>query len=80
MSTYSPSLPRTAELHGLDRLLVRVGTRLTDVGRRRAEARAHLLATRAARAATDRARHEVGVQHLDRLRDNAAQEHPLLLR
>ena len=40
MSAYSPTLPRTAELRGTDRLLVLVGSTLTDLGRRRAVARA----------------------------------------
>lgn len=40
MSAYSPTLPRTAEPRGADRLLVVVGSALTDLGRRRAAARA----------------------------------------
>ncbi|MGM7424855.1 hypothetical protein [Cellulosimicrobium sp. CpK407] len=40
MSAYSPTLPRTAEPRGADRLLVVVGSALSDLGRRRAAARA----------------------------------------
>ncbi|MFE6229478.1 hypothetical protein [Cellulosimicrobium sp. NPDC057862] len=40
MSAFSPTLPRTAEPRGADRLLVVVGSALTDLGRRRAVARA----------------------------------------
>ncbi|MDF9878019.1 hypothetical protein [Cellulosimicrobium cellulans] len=40
MSAYSPTLPRAAEPRGADRLLVVVGAALTDLGRRRAAARA----------------------------------------
>ena len=46
MSAYSPTLPRTAELRGTDRLLVLVGSTLTDLGRRRAAARARALDAR----------------------------------
>ncbi|QJW36010.1 hypothetical protein [Cellulosimicrobium protaetiae] len=40
MSAYSPTLPRTVEPRGADRLLVVVGSALSDLGRRRAAARA----------------------------------------
>ena len=40
MSAYSPTLPRTAEPRGADRLLVVVGSALTELGRRRAAAHA----------------------------------------
>jgi hypothetical protein len=46
MSAYSPTLPRTSDLRGTDRLLVLVGSTLTDLGRRRAVARAHAAAAR----------------------------------
>ncbi len=39
MSAYSPTLPRTVEPRGTDRLLVLVGSALADLGRRRAAAR-----------------------------------------
>ena len=52
MSAYSPTLPRTAELQGLDRHLVRLGSALTALGRRRAEARARALAAARADAGT----------------------------
>lgn len=39
MSAFSPTLPRTTDLHGTDRLLVLVGSALADLGRRRAAAR-----------------------------------------
>ncbi|MBD5786498.1 hypothetical protein IF650_09915 [Cellulosimicrobium terreum] len=74
MSAYAPSLPRTAELRGLDRLLVRAGATLTELGRQRAAARSRMLAARTADASV--ARHG----HLERHVDNAAQSHPLLLR
>jgi hypothetical protein len=80
VSAYSPSVPRTAELQGLDRHLVRLGSALTALGRRRAEARARALAAASARASARSAVAEVEAQRLERLRDNAAQVHPLLLR
>ena len=40
MSAYSPTLPRTAEPRGADRLRVVVGSALTALARRRAAARA----------------------------------------
>ncbi|WP_435736808.1 hypothetical protein V5D56_18890 [Cellulosimicrobium sp. PMB13] len=79
MSAYSPTLPRTADLRGLDRLLVRVGSHLTSLGRRRAAARARALAARTAQAGV-RELDELARGHLERLDDNAAQTHPLLLR
>ena len=52
MSAYSPTLPRTVEPRGADRLLVLVGSALSDLGRRRAAARSRVAATpRAAEAA-----------------------------
>jgi hypothetical protein len=48
MSAYSPTLPRTVEPRGADRLLVVVGSALTDLGRRRAAARAQARRDRAA--------------------------------
>ena len=42
MSAYSPTLPRTAEPRGTDRLLVLVGSALADLGRRRAAARSRV--------------------------------------
>ncbi|NDO89611.1 hypothetical protein [Cellulosimicrobium composti] len=48
MSAYSPTLPRTAEPHGTDRLLVLVGSALADLGRRRATQRAAAARGRAA--------------------------------
>ncbi|MBN0040863.1 hypothetical protein JN535_11880 [Cellulosimicrobium cellulans] len=39
MSAYSPTLPRAVEPRGADRLLVVVGSALSDLGRRRAAAR-----------------------------------------
>ena len=52
MSAYSPTLPRTAEPRGTDRLLVLVGSALADLGRRRAAARSRVSTTpRAAEAA-----------------------------
>lgn len=80
MSAYSPTLPRTAELHGLDRLLVRAGTHLTAWGRRRADARARALLAAARRASTDRTRTAVESAYVERRHDNAAQLHPLQLR
>src|SRR5690606_11975357 len=50
VSAYSPTLPRTAEPHGTDRLLVLVGSALTDLGRRRAAQRAASARPRAAAA------------------------------
>lgn len=76
MSAYSPTLPRTAELTGIDRHLVRLGSALTELGRRRAQARAHALAAAAARHTAAVARE----QHHQRRQDNAVQGHPLLLR
>jgi hypothetical protein len=80
VSAYSPTLPRTAELHGVDRLLVRVGSHLTALGRRRAAARAQALAARTARSEGVAARDVLARGHVERLDDNAAQTHPLLLR
>ncbi|ARU50612.1 hypothetical protein JOE63_003450 [Cellulosimicrobium cellulans] len=60
MSAYSPTLPRTVEPRGADRLLVVVGSALSDLGRRRAAARAQARGERIAVApgtaapATDR--------------------------
>lgn len=45
MSAYSPTLPRTAEPRGTDRLLVLVGSALADLGRRRAAARSRSTTT-----------------------------------
>ena len=55
MSAYSPTLPRTADLRGTDRLLVLVGSTLTDLGRRRAAARARTLDARRAPVAVSTA-------------------------
>ncbi|UKJ65617.1 hypothetical protein H1Q78_10230 [Cellulosimicrobium cellulans] len=48
MSAYSPTLPRAVEPRGADRLLVVVGSALSDLGRRRAAARAQARGERAA--------------------------------
>lgn len=45
MSAYSPTLPRTAEPRGTDRLLVLAGSALADLGRRRAAARSRVSTT-----------------------------------
>lgn len=78
MSAYSPTLPRTAELQGLDRHLVRLGSALTALGRRRAEARARALAAARVDAGTPAA--DARTRYVERRADNAAQAHPLLLR
>ncbi|MBD8080277.1 hypothetical protein [Cellulosimicrobium arenosum] len=80
MSAYSPTLGRTTEMHGLDRLLVRLGTNLTTLGHRRAAARSAVLASGRERPHASRATRGVWSQHLERERDNSAQHHPLLLR
>jgi len=80
MSAYSPTLPRTAELQGVDRVLVLVGSRLTALGRRRADARSRALAVAAGRAAHRRTQDAVAAERVELLRDNAAQAHPLMLR
>ncbi|MCB7137081.1 hypothetical protein [Cellulosimicrobium marinum] len=80
MSAYSPTLPRTTELRGLDRALVLLGARLTELGRRRAATRARVLREVAARRTAAQGRTDVAAHHDERLRDNAAQHHPLLLR
>ncbi len=75
-----PSLPRTADLRGVDRAAVRLGTFLVETGRRRAAARAERLARRAAHAATA---HELEVRRraaVERRQDNAAQLNVLGLR
>ncbi|AEG45199.1 hypothetical protein [Isoptericola variabilis] len=80
LAAAAPSLPRTADLRGLDRTAVRLGTRLVEIGRRRAAARANRLAARAARAAAEReldARRRAAVEHRV---DNRAQVNPLGLR
>ena len=80
MSAYAPLLPRTADLRGVDRALVRVGLYLTQAGRHRAAARAERLSRRAALAAQQREREAYQDSVVDRQRDNAAQVHPLGLR
>jgi hypothetical protein len=73
MSAYSPTLPRTAELRGTDRLLVLVGSMLTDLGRRRAVARTHAAGSRRRVAtATDHGSAVVLGAASDRVRDRAA--------
>lgn len=76
MSAYAPSLPRTADLHGLDRALVQAGLALAALGRRRAAARAERLA----RAAASRQRDAYRDAVVQRRQDNAAQLSPLALR
>lgn len=80
MSAYAPSLPRTADLRGADRALVRLGTFLTDVGRRRASRRSALLARTAERTASARRRDAYQASVVEHLRDNAAQVSPFGLR
>jgi hypothetical protein len=80
MSAYTPSLPRTAELRGVDRLLVLLGTFLADVGRRHAGRRAAHIAAAANRARANRRRDDYQDAVVERMRDNAAQVNPLGLR
>lgn len=73
-------LPRTTDLYGLDRAVVRVGTFLADLGHRRAAARARTGARRRARVAAEL---EVSARRrafVERRRDNRAQLNPLGLR
>ena len=77
MSAYSPTLPRTAELRGTDRLLVLAGSALADLGRRRADARARTLAARrtvaaAPAASTPTFSTDAFEAASERLRDRAA--------
>ncbi len=77
MSAYSPTLPRTAELRGTDRLLVLAGSALADLGRRRADARARTLAARRTVGTTPAERAANGSNDTleaasERLRDRAA--------
>ncbi|MFF2270548.1 hypothetical protein ACFVTZ_19975 [Cellulosimicrobium cellulans] len=70
MSAYSPTLPRTVEPRGADRLLVVVGSALSDLGRRRAATRAQARGERIAGAPGT-----ASTPAADRLR--AATEHTL---
>ncbi len=80
LAAAAPSFPRTADLRGLDRAALRLGTFLVETARRRAAARAERLARRAARAGAEReldARRRAAVE---RRHDNAAQINALGLR
>ncbi|WP_265523534.1 hypothetical protein [Oerskovia flava] len=70
---------RTAALRRTDRLLVAAGRALETWGLRRAGTRAARL-DRAARRAVPGAAVAARADLVDRRRDNAAQQHPLLLR
>lgn len=79
MSAYSPTLPRTAEPRGTDRLLVLVGSALADLGRRRAAARSRVSTT--PRAAETAVRPDDASLRTveDRTRDRAALSRASLL-
>jgi hypothetical protein len=80
MLAAAPLFPCTADLRGLDRAVLRLGTFLVETARRRAAARAERLAHRAARAVAEReldARRRAAVEHRH---DNAAQTNALGLR
>lgn len=84
MSAYSPTLPRTTDLHGTDRLLVLVGSALADLGRRRAAARSRTVdapspatATPPGRTALDA--HDALEAATERTRDHAAMSRTSLL-
>lgn len=72
MSAYSPTLPRTAEPRGTDRLLVLAGSALADLGRRRAAARSRVSTAPRAVAAAVRPDDASLRTAEDRTRDRAA--------
>ncbi len=76
----APPLPRTTDLYGLDRAVVRLGTFLADLGHRRATARARARSRLRARAAAELELSARRRAHVERRRDNRAQLNPLSLR
>ncbi|MGX1575438.1 hypothetical protein SAMN05518682_3071 [Cellulosimicrobium aquatile] len=79
MSAYSPTLPRTVEPRGTDRLLVLVGSALADLGRRRAAARSRVSTTPRAAEAVVRPDGASLRTAEDRTRDRAALSRASLL-
>ncbi|MFJ1513441.1 hypothetical protein [Cellulosimicrobium funkei] len=79
MSACSPTLPRTVEPRGADRLLVLVGSALADLGRRRAAARSRVATTPRAAEAAVRPDDAALRRAEDRTRDRAAVSRASLL-